>query len=480
MDNLDIAKALFQSDNVTNPNCMQTTTTYGVATAGSEDGKVVINLGGETASPDDEQAVEIDTTFPVKEGDEVIVNLVGADGTGKEPVVIGVVGRGDELQNQINNVTNYFWHDASGAHVSTIDHSVAGNNVLLDSDSLDIRYGNSDSEADQTVLASFGREVTVGSRAAGTVGEYSQVYGVDIVASGKYTHAEGKENTASGNYAHVEGYQNSVAGTYNHAEGSSNTIGSLSTGSHVEGYDNEIIRGELTHVEGGFNESHGPYVHIEGESNYANGRNIHVEGASNTVESGDSGGMWTLMHTHVEGHHCISESVNQHVQGRYNVSDAYNVYADIIGNGSYYDGAEHRSNAYNMDWNGNAEFKGEVYLGGCTPNGESPKPAVRYNSSLSRSEYYNGSSWVEVPGGGGGSSAVSITIAAGDWAGNTCTKSVSGVTASNNIIVAPDPSSYVDYCSAQIRATAQGAGTVTFACTTAPSGSVGVNVLIVG
>ena len=108
MDNLDIAKALFQSDNVTNPNCMQTTTTYGVATAGSEDGKVVINLGGETASPDDEQAVEIDTTFPVKEGDEVIVNLVGADGTGKEPVVIGVVGRGDELQNQINNVTNYF------------------------------------------------------------------------------------------------------------------------------------------------------------------------------------------------------------------------------------------------------------------------------------------------------------------------------------------------------------------------------------
>lgn len=78
------------------------------------------------------------------------------------------------------------------------------------------------------------------------------------------------------------------------------------------------------------------------------------------------------------------------------------------------------------------------------------------------------------------SSAVAVTIASSDWSSNTCTKAVTGVTASNNIIVAPDPSSFTDYADAQIRATAQGSGTVTFACGTVPSGSVTVQVLIVG
>ena len=57
-----------------------------------------------------------------------------------------------------------------------------------------------------------------------------------------------------------------------------------------------------------------------------------------------------------------------------------------------------------MDWNGNAEFQGEVYVGGCTPNGETPYPAVRYNTSSSKSEYYDkaNSTWTAVPGGGGG------------------------------------------------------------------------------
>ena len=78
------------------------------------------------------------------------------------------------------------------------------------------------------------------------------------------------------------------------------------------------------------------------------------------------------------------------------------------------------------------------------------------------------------------STAVSVVISVNNWSGNTCVKSVTGVTATNNIIVAPDPSSFLDYASAQIRATAQGSGTVTFACETVPSSSVSVIVLIVG
>lgn len=77
-------------------------------------------------------------------------------------------------------------------------------------------------------------------------------------------------------------------------------------------------------------------------------------------------------------------------------------------------------------------------------------------------------------------STTSVTIATSDWSSGTCTKSVSGVTSSNHIIVSPAPASYLAYGEAQIRATAQGNGTVTFACESTPSASVTVNIMIVG
>lgn len=425
MDNLEIAKALFGSKPV-QPNGNQTTTVYGIATSDSVNGIVRVNLGGDTVSPDDDQTVEIETTFAVFEGDEVIVSLVGADGTGKAPCVIGVVGRGDQQQTEINSVINYVWNDANGLHVSTEERSVQGANILLDSDSLDIRKGNSNSEADQTVYASFGKEVTIGSRWAGqTVGSGSQVYGTGCAASGTYSHATGWKTRASGSYSHTEGYQTTASGMFAHAEG---------------------------------------------EQTIAQGNYSHSEGSSGGCEAA---------YSHSEGFGTLAGSQYQHVQGKGNVPDYNNKYADIVGNGTKYN--DDPSNAYNLDWNGNAEFQGEVYLGGCTPNGETPYPAVRYNTSNSQSEYYNGSSWAQVPGGGGGgSTSVAITIAVSDWSSKTCTKAVTGVTSSNNIIVSPDPASFLEYGSAQIRATAQGSGTVTFACETVPAGSISVNVLILG
>lgn len=73
-----------------------------------------------------------------------------------------------------------------------------------------------------------------------------------------------------------------------------------------------------------------------------------------------------------------------------------------------------------------------------------------------------------------------VTIATSDWSSNVCTKNVTGVTSSNHIIVSPAPASYLAYGEAQIRATAQGSGTVTFACESTPSASVTVNIMIVG
>ena len=77
-------------------------------------------------------------------------------------------------------------------------------------------------------------------------------------------------------------------------------------------------------------------------------------------------------------------------------------------------------------------------------------------------------------------SSTSVTIATSDWSNGTCTKSVSGVTSANHIIVSPAPAYYLAYGEAQIRATAQGNGTVTFACESTPAASVTVNIMIVG
>ena len=127
----------------------------------------------------------------------------------------------------------------------------------------------------------------------------------------------------------------------------------------------------------------------------AQGNYSHVEGRSCGVEG-------VAEYGHAEGFETFASSPYQHVQGRANVPDGNSTYCDIIGNGISHPTQE--SNAYNMDWNGNAEFQGEVYVGGCTPNGETPYPVVRYNTSNSKQEYYDkaNSQWAQVPGGGGG------------------------------------------------------------------------------
>ena len=383
MDNLEIAKALFATK-PQQPVGGQTTTTYGIAVSDSVNGLVRVNLGGETTSVDDDQTIDVDTTFAVFEGDEVIISLVGADGTGKSPTVIGVVGRGDQQQTEIDSVVNYFWTDQYGAHVSTAERSVAGANILLDSDSLDIRNGNSNSEADQTVYASFGKEVTVGSRYSGsTIGNYSQVFGIDCKATADYSHAEGYQTQATGNYSHAEGALSKAYGDYSHAEGSNCTANGF--GSHAEGAGAYAQSG---------------YAHAEGHNTLAGGFYSHAEGEDTNAAGG---------YTHAEGKGTYASGQYSHVQGKFNVQSGPNLglYADVIGNGT---DANNCSNAYEMDWDGNAEFKGEVYVGGCTLNGETPYPVVRYNTSSNKSEYYDkgDSSWKALSGSGGGASWASL------------------------------------------------------------------------
>ena len=135
----------------------ETHTITGTATSDSADGLVMVDLEGYTVSADDEQSLELPTTVDVKEGDIVQVTLVG--GTGKSPIVTGVVGGGDRLSGNVQDavqtaqdaadavaevadVTHYFWHDDDGAHVTTEpDDATTGHNTLIDSNGMYVRDG---------------------------------------------------------------------------------------------------------------------------------------------------------------------------------------------------------------------------------------------------------------------------------------------------------------------------------------------------
>lgn len=73
-----------------------------------------------------------------------------------------------------------------------------------------------------------------------------------------------------------------------------------------------------------------------------------------------------------------------------------------------------------------------------------------------------------------------VTIATTDWSSLSCTKSVTGMTASKIVLVSPAPSSFTAYTDAGVRCSAQGSGTLSFACDSVPSSSVTVNILILG
>ena len=58
------------------------------------------------------------------------------------------------------------------------------------------------------------------------------------------------------------------------------------------------------------------------------------------------------------GQYCIASGNSQHAQGKYNIEDTTS--AHIVGNGT---SSSSPSNAHTLDWNGNAWFAGDVYVG---------------------------------------------------------------------------------------------------------------------
>lgn len=112
------------------------------------------------------------------------------------------------------------------------------------------------------------------------------------------------------------------------------------------------------------------------------------------------------------------------------------------------------------------------------PSGGIPKTdlASAVQASLGKAD----SAIQDISGKADKPTTTTVTIATSDWSSLSCTKSVSGMTASKIVLVSPAPSSFTAYTDAGVRCSAQGSGTLTFSCDTVPSSSVTVNILILG
>lgn len=177
----------------------------------------------------------------------------------------------------------------------------------------------------------FTNAISMGRLSSSTIGKKSTALGNYVQATADCSHAEGQGSIARGNYSHAEG------------------SGALSEGigSHAE--NTATARGDYSHAEGS-GEAIGVKSHAEGNQSKANAEGSHAEGY-NTLASGQY----------------------QHVQGKYNVEDTTGTYAHIIGNGT---GSSARSNAHTVDWNGNAWYKGDVYIGGTNQETNAKKLAT--------------------------------------------------------------------------------------------------------
>lgn len=109
--------------------------------------------------------------------------------------------------------------------------------------------------------------------------------------------------------------------------------------------------GSGSHAEGTHTSATAMASHSEGVDTTASGNLSHAEGYK-TVAAGDG--------SHAEGYGTKASGTYQSVKGKFNVEDTENKYAHIVGGGT---SDTDRKNIQTLDWNGNAEFAGDVRTG---------------------------------------------------------------------------------------------------------------------
>ena len=150
--------------------------------------------------------------------------------------------------------------------------------------------------------------------------------------------AEGSGTTASGLYSHAEGYYTTASGLYSHAEG-----------------EVTAASGQDSHAEGANTTASGPGSHAEGNGTTASG-----------------------LYSHAEGEVTAASSDYQHAQGKFNIEDANDKYADIIGNGT---SSSARSNAATVSWDGITWSQSDVRAGGTDQDSAAHSLSAKQNAT---------------------------------------------------------------------------------------------------
>lgn len=152
------------------------------------------------------------------------------------------------------------------------------------------------------------------------------------------------------------GSGSSFSGSYDDLTGKPVLVGKSITDDN-DNYLGEVFNNNNTNP---INTATGNYSHAEGQATIASNTASHAEGRG-TESSGECShaeGSYTLAlgeYSHVQGWSTIANGESQDVSGKYNIFDTTS--AVIVGNGTS-DTA--RSNAYTLDWNGNAYYAGTV------------------------------------------------------------------------------------------------------------------------
>ncbi len=113
----------------------------------------------------------------------------------------------------------------------------------------------------------------------------------------------------------------------------------------------------------------GVFSHAEGGSTEASGDYSHAEGIFTTALKD---------YSHAEGRGTTASSYSQHAQGKFNIEDANNKYADIIGNGT---SSSARSNAATVSWEGISWSKTDVRAGGTDQDAATHSLSAKQNST---------------------------------------------------------------------------------------------------
>lgn len=278
---------------------------------------------------------------------------------------------------------------ASGEASHAEGHNTAANNEACHAEGVN-------TVADDTACHAegYGSKATVRySHAEGwnteAKGEASHVEGLGTIASKSVQHVQGKYNVedTEGIYAHIVGGGTSTSDRKNihtlDLQGNAVFAGDVTNGNGVsmDGLKELIESAQNTLAENAGNKANknnleyvgslkgngatvsedyksvsmGEYNTSIGRASFASGGDNNVSGNYATAQGYNcyvSGG-----YASAAGRYLLASSIDQRVEGRYNAEDTQNQYAYILGNGK---SASSRSNAYTVDWSGNAVYSGNL------------------------------------------------------------------------------------------------------------------------